>query len=322
VIILVWIFSFIIVINQENREATMERLMFATISASGRLTKEALLFIESLRTFGENFADYAVILLTPAAAGPLSDEDREKCDALNVRLIPFDVDEDARKFPFASLVYASAEAEKQVKGASEILVWMLADTLVIQPPRAFSLREEIDFSYRPVHHTLVGSVYEKPLDDFWTLIYRHCGITDDRVFPMETCVRDYTIRPYFNAGMLVVRPEQGLLSEWRDHFDRLYRHPDFEPFYEKDIRYKIFMHQAVLAGVVLNMFEQEKLQELPEAINYPLHLHGEYPPKHRPKALNDLITCRYEGVNELPGFLKKIQTREPLKSWLNARLDK
>jgi hypothetical protein len=300
----------------------MERLVFATISAPGSLTKETLLFVESLRTFGEDFADYAFIILIPNAVGPLSDEDREKCSALNVRLIPFNVDEGVRKFPFASLVYASAEAEKQVEGKSEIMVWMLADTLVIKPPRAFSLREGVDFAYRPVHHTLVGSVYEKPLDGFWTLIYQHCGVTEDRVFPMETCVRDYTIRPYFNAGMLVVRPEQGLLNKWRDHFDRLYRHPDFEPFYEKDIRYKIFMHQAVLAGVVLNMFEQEKLQELPEAINYPLHLHDEYSSEHRPEALNDLITCRYEGINELTNFLDKIRIREPLKSWLNARLDK
>jgi hypothetical protein len=299
----------------------MERLVFATISAPGSLTKETLLFIDSLRAFGEDFADYTFIILIPNAIGPLSDEVREKYSALNARLIPFHVVENWKKFPFASLVYASAEAEKQVEGKSEILVWMLQDTLVIRPPREFSLREGIGFAYRPVHHTLVGSVYEKPLDDFWTLIYRHCGVTEDRVFPMETCVRDYTIRPYFNAGMLVVRPAEGVLRKWRDHFDRMYHHSDFEPFYEKDIRYKIFMHQAVLTGVVLNTFEQDKLQELPEAINYPLHLHDEYPPEHQPEALNDLITCRYEGVNELPGFLKKIQTREPLKSWLNEKLD-
>jgi hypothetical protein len=300
----------------------MERFVFATISAPGSLTDETLLFIESLRAFGEDFADCAFNILIPNAVGPLSDEDGEKCSSLNVRMIPFNIDEDVRKFPFASLVYASAEAEKQVGGKSEMLVWMLADTLVIKPPRSFSLREGVDFAYRPVHHTLVGSIYEKPLDSFWTLIYQHCGVTEDRVFPMETCVRDYTIRPYFNTGMLVVRPEQALLSKWRDHFDRLYRHPDFEPFYEKDIRYKIFLHQAVLAGVVLNTFEQEKLLELPEAINYPLHLHDEYPPEHRPEALNDLITCRYEEINELSNFLKKNRIREPLKSWLTARLDR
>ena len=102
----------------------MERLVFATLSASGSLAKEALLFFESLRTFGEDLADYPFIILIPNQVGPLSDEDREKCSALNVRLMPFQMNDDVRKFPFASLVYASAQAEKQVEGKSEILVWI------------------------------------------------------------------------------------------------------------------------------------------------------------------------------------------------------
>jgi len=88
------------------------------------------------------------------------------------------------------------------------------------------------------------------------------------------------------------------------------------------VRYKIFMHQAVLAGVVLNLFEQDELQELPESVNYPLHLHDEYPPEYRPKALNELITYRYENIKELLDSLKRIPVKEPLKSWLNDRLEK
>jgi len=137
---------------------------------------------------------------------------------------------------------------------------------------------------------------------------------------METCVRDNTLRPYFNSGSFVVRPERGLLAAWHGLFERLYRHPDFEPFYQKDVRYKVFMHQAVLAGVVLNMFKREELQELPEAMNYPLHLHGEYPHEHRPRTLSELTTCRYEGIGELLNSLKGITVEEPLKSWLNQKL--
>jgi len=298
----------------------VERLVFSTMAASSSLAERALMLFESLRTFGGELKNDPGILLVPKAAGPLSDEVKKRFSSLNVRLIPFDLDEEARQFPLASVVYASAEAEEQTRGKTRLLVWMLMDTLVVNPPVAFLISEGINYAYRPVHHTLIGPVYGKPLDSFWSLIYQHCGVTDDRVFPVETCVRDNTLRPYFNSGLFVVRPEQGLLATWRDRFQRFYHHPDFEPFYEKDVRYKIFMHQAVLAGVVLNMFKREELQELPESINYPLHLHSEYPPEYRPKALNDLVTCRYEGIEELLDSLKGIPVKEPLKSWLNDRL--
>jgi len=298
----------------------MERLVFATMAASGSYLKRALMLFESLRTFSGELKNDLGIILVPKAVSPLSDEVKESFSALNVRLVPFDLDEEARQFPLASVVYASAEAEEQEKGKTGLLAWMLMDTLVVNPPVAFLVPGEISFAYRPVHHTLIGPVYEKPLDSFWSLIYRHCGVTDDRVFPVETCVRDNILRPYFNSGSFVVRPEKGLLAAWRECFERLYRHPDFEPFYQKDVRYKIFMHQAVLAGVVLNMFKQEELQELPESINYPLHLHDEYPPEHRPATLNELITCRYESIEELLNSLKAIPVEEPLKSWLNQKL--
>jgi len=298
----------------------MERLVFATMAEPGGSAKRALLLFESLRAFGGELADNPGIMLVPKASTPLSDEVQKRLGALNVRIAPFDLDEEAARFPLAPVVYASAEAENQTKGKAELMAWVLMDTLVVSPPLAFLAPGGVNFTYRPVHHTLVGPVYDKPLDGFWSLIYRHCGVTDDRVFPMETCVRDNTLRPYFNSGSFVVRPELGLLSAWRERFERLYRHPDFEPFYQKDVRYRIFMHQAVFAGVVLNMFKKEELQELPESVNYPLHLHGEYPPEHRPAALNDLITCRYEIIEVLVGSLKEIPVEEPLKSWLDSKL--
>ena len=300
----------------------MESLVFAAMAMSNSSAMKTLMLFESLRTFGGELADYPCIALIPGTADPLSDEVEEGFSALSIRPIPFNLDEEAKLFPFAAIAYASAEAEEQTKGKTEILVWMHTNTLVVNPPTAFLLPRRINYAHRPVHHTLIASIYEKPLDDFWSLIYQHCGVTEERVFPMETCVRDNTIRPYFNAGLLVLRPERGLLSTWRDCFERLYRHPDFESFYEQDMLYRVFMHQAVLAGVVLNMFAREELLELPEAINYPLNLHDEYPPERRPKAFDELITCRYESIKELLDSLKGIPAKEPLKSWLTKRLEK
>ena len=278
------------------------------------------MLFDSLRTFGGEFANSPCIMLIPEKGEPLPDIAREQLNLLDVRLVPFDMDEGAVRFPLASLAFAAARAEQQVCDETEILVWMNEDTLIIRPPVDFLLRKGIHLAYRPVHHTRIGSVYDKPPGDFWSLIYQHCGVNEDRVFPMETCIRDNTIRAYFNAGLLVVRPERRLLEKWLNYFKRLYQHPDFQLFFKNDIIYMVFMHQAVLSGVILNMFERDELQELPEVINYPLNLHLECPTEHRAKLLNDLITCRYEGIEDLQNVLKTIPVEEPLKSWLNDRL--
>jgi hypothetical protein len=138
---------------------------------------------------------------------------------------------------------------------------------------------------------------------------------------METCVGDHVIRPYFNAGMLVARPELGLFTTWWDRFEALYNHPEFQPFYERDERYAIFIHQAVLSAVILVLLEKEEMLELPLTVNYPLNLHhSEMPPERQPKTLNDLITCRIEDVENLEETLKGVEVKEPLKGWLESKL--
>ena len=80
------------------------------------------------------------------------------------------------------------------------------------------------------------------------------------------------------------------------------------------------MHQAVLAGVVLSSFSAAQLHELPESYNYPLHLHEEYPPEFRPTKLNELVTCRYETLDELKKTLALIAVDEPIKAWILSRI--
>jgi hypothetical protein len=297
----------------------MSRITFATMATQDNPTRAIMLF-DSLRTFGGELADAPCIILTPEKGGPLPDRAKEQLSVLDVRLIPFDMDEGAVRFPLATLVYAAARAEQEVRDKAEILVWMNEDTLIVRPPVDFLLHKGINFAYRPVHHTRISSVYDKPPDDFWSLIYQHCSVEEGKTFPMETCTRDNTIRAHFNAGLLVVRPEQRLLDKWLGNFKRLYQHPDFQPFFKTDVIYMVFMHQAVLSSVVLSIFRKDELLELPETFNYPLHLHQEYPIEYQPQALNNLITCRYEGIEDLQNSLKAIRVEEPLKGWLNERL--
>jgi hypothetical protein len=191
----------------------------------------------------------------------------------------------------------------------------------LRDPEGLLPGPQTDLGFRPVHIANIGSRFDEPVDAFWSAIYRACGTPERALFSIETCVERAKIRPYVNAGCLVVRPEKGLLRAWSRRFFELYRTPPLQAFYEKDERYAIFVHQAVLAGTLLATIDSSRTYELPEFADYPRHLHAEYGKARRPRRLNDLITCRYEEsfpVNRWESDLLPVE--EPLRGCIREQL--
>ncbi len=295
----------------------MEKLIFACMVNSISSSLKAALLVASIRKFADTLSDCPIWMLVPNSENKIPNGLKNQLLSWDVQIVPFNIDSDLLKFPFADLVLAAATAESLAKEKTEFLAWVLSDTLVINEPTLFLLDEGKNLGYRPVHHTLIGSIYEEPIDSFWKLIYRKCQVSEEKIFPMKTHVDHNTLRPYFNAGFLIVRPKLGLLQSWWNQFKELYRDPSFEEYYEKNELYSIFIHQAVLAGVILSTMERQELQELPFSYNYPLHLYFESPIEYRPQNLNDLITARYED----PEWLEKVPIQEPLKGWVTKQLN-
>ncbi|MFX1518090.1 MAG: hypothetical protein ACFFC6_17470 [Promethearchaeota archaeon] len=292
----------------------MERFTFACISTG--LDIKTQIFVASIRQFAGILSESPIWIFTPKSEEKIPQILNERYSSLNVDIIPISVKPDHKKFPFATYVSVTATAEMFAKGKTKILAWLLPDTLIINSPIHFLLPQNKTLGYRPVHHTLIGSIYNEPIDPFWDLIYNKLNVPEDMLFQMKTHVDHNILRPYFNAGFLVVRPEAGLLESWWDSFKELYCNPSFNEFYQQDERYRIFMHQAVLAGVILSTKEKGELEELPFTYNYPLHLYHESPIEYQPEKINDLITARYENIE----WLKKVPIQEPLKSWLDEQI--
>lgn len=295
----------------------MDKLIFTCMapSHSPGLDIYTPLFAASIRMFGGILSECPVWVLIPQFEDDISEETR-KLVSLDVTVIPFKIDPDVLKFPFAGYVRAAATAESLAKGKTKFLAWIGLDTVVINEPALFLLDKSKIVGFRPVHHTVIGSIYEEPLDPFWELIYYKCHVSEDKIFPMKTHVDHNTLRPYFNAGHLIVRPEKCTLCTWWDYFKRLHRDPCFEEYYKRDELYSIFFHQAILTGVILSTTKRQELQELPFTYNYPLHLYDESPHDLRPQNFNDLVTARYEE----PDVLKTISFHDPFKSWLTRFL--
>jgi hypothetical protein len=294
------------------------RVVFVSTVTPGESPVSALLLAESIRAFAGQLAKAPIQLyVTPEGRIPEAAEKRLR--ALGVELIPVKVDEHAAGFFFMPEAHAAAEAESRLEGKAETLVWMSPNTLVLHEPRELALPKGKSLAYRPVHITNIGSKLGTPLDPFWTLIYRHCGVDEGRIFPVKTHVDGNNLRAYINAGQLAVRPEAHILGTWLRKFRELYMHPDFTPFYAEG-RYRIFMHQAVLSAVAVINIQMEELLELPPTYNYPIHLYNEDKTGRRPARIDDLVTVRHEGFYDEPDWEKKMPAGDELKTWLSEKM--
>jgi hypothetical protein len=229
----------------------MEQVIFASLAASPTSFRKIRMLLYSLKDFGGELFRAPLVVPHPDSLD-VTVENARLLKSPDVHMIPFRINGEEKDFPL-SVVAIGAAAEKAVAGKAENLVWLLEDTLVLKSPSSLVLPASTQYAYRPVHHTKIGSLWKDPPDGFWTAIYRHCKVEPDHLFPMDTCVRDNTICPCFNAGCQATRPQNGLFSRWCELFRSLYRHPDFKPFFANPL-YRVFMHQAVLAGVVLSSF--------------------------------------------------------------------
>jgi hypothetical protein len=292
----------------------MNNIVFSTLAVAGKPELDTMLLVESLRKFAGQLGSNPVWVLAPTQLGPLLDSTQRKLAQLDVRVIPFEIDLEILRFPFAVKVLAAAALEAQAMEESECLVYMDRDTIVLREPYEFVISPGKALGYRPVHHKLIGSSWDSALDSFWSLIYEICNVPEENLFPMMTHVGEM-IRPYFNAGVYVIRPEKGLLTQWQDIFLSWYRNPQLKRFYDQDPIYKIFIHQAIFSGVLLQNLKPEQMSVLKSNINYPLHLHGDIPLDQRPTTIDQLVTVRYENIFDEFDW-QQLPFSESLKDWL------
>jgi len=296
-------------------------LIYCSVIFPGPQAEEnSLLLAESIRSHAGSLADEPIWFFSPDYGKPLTEPGQEALRRLDVRVESFPIKKEKLQFFFMGQLTGLSMAEEQACGRADILVWMDSNTILLHEPKELLLPQGKSLAYRPVHHLLLGSRFDQPLDPFWSLVYQSCKVPAERVFPMKPVVEDLQMRPYFNAGFLVTRPERGLFQQWHKSFLQLYQSPSFQTFYRKDERYIIFLHQALLAGVILNQCKVDELMELPEAYNYPVHLFDKDTTPFRPSGMDELVTFRHEGFDREGSWKQGFPASETLKGWLEEKL--
>lgn len=276
--------------------------------------RESLLLARSIRRYGGVFADAPVWILTPRKKSPFSDKTQAALMELGAKLIPFEVPSPVLDFPFGGKVFAAGAAESMLDGDSGLLVWMDSDTILLKEPQEFLIPGHVSLGYRPVMLKNISSVYAEPVNEFWRVVFETCGTSNEHIFPMETTSDKVIIRPQFNAGCLVVRPKTRLLRTWAENFGRSYGHPAFEPYYEENILYKIFVHQSVLSATLLAMLEREEMQDLGTDVNQPVFLETERE--------DGVTSLRYDDFKFFgqPDWERKVSLDDERMAWLREQV--
>ncbi|UCG52092.1 MAG: MBL fold metallo-hydrolase, partial [Candidatus Latescibacterota bacterium] len=299
-------------------------VIFASYAQNEEQLHHTLILTESIRTFAGKFQEAPIWLFMPDNLARTRKQTLAKLDTLNVEVKVSDTPKEALPFYFAGKTFAAAKCEALAEGRTRVLIWMDEDTVVLTEPTEVVLDEGISLGYRPVMHKNIGSLYEEPLDQFWARVYEKLGVSDDAVFPMVTVASRETLRPYFNAGLLVVRPERGILKKWAESFRVLYGDPVFVEMVEEDMYKRIFLHQAALSGAILNRLRREEMTELPRKFNYPLFFKQMHGAEEEFDSIDGVVSFRYDVYfkDPDPNWSKKLKGDPQKITWLAERLGK
>jgi hypothetical protein len=297
------------------------KIIFAGFAEGTEQLANILVFVESVRKFAGSFRDAPIWIYVPEGSKEKQKKIVEKFSAFHAEIHESSAPRAALEYYFSRKVFAAAEAEAEAADKAEILAWLDEDTIILREPKDFLLPKEKNLGYRPVMHQNIGSLYSDPPDEFWSRVYKNLSIPESVLFPMTAAADQKTLRPYFNAGLMVVRPECGVLRRWPENFIKLYEDPVFAEMCKKDVYKRIFLHQAALVGAILNTLKKEEMFEFSSDYNYPLFFHEKFEASGEFGDISKAITTRYDIYfrDPSPGWSERLKGPEGIITWLKEK---
>ncbi len=297
-------------------------IIFATYAETDEELHHALYLAESIRAYAGRYRNAPIWVYMAETFAPTDAQVTKTLEELGVEIKTSRAPEASRHFYFAGKTFASGLAEAVAEKKASLLVWMDEDTIILQEPDAFALPDRIGLAYRPVMHNRSGTLYGRPPNEFWRRIYDQLDIDGSLLFPMVTPADQQTINAYFNAGLLVVRPEQGILRAWGESFEVLYEDSVLAGMCDDDITNKIFLHQTALVGAVLHTLKKHEMLELSKQYNYPIFFHQQFDATAAFESIENVVTLRYDIYfrNPDPEWASKLKGDPQKIAWLKERL--
>ena len=207
-------------------------------------------------------------------------------------------------------------------GATTVLAWLDADTIVLQEPGEFILPAGKSLGYRPVMHRNIGLLHDESPDAFWSRVYELLAVKEASLFPVVTPADGDTLKTYINAGCLAIRPERGLFARWAECFRTLSRDSLLTAICRQDRPHRVFVHQAALTGAILTHLPRAEMLELSDRINYPIFFEQRFGAKRVFDDITGVVTVRHESYfrDPTPGRELRLKGPEDRIAWIQERL--
>jgi len=259
----------------------------------GRLEGEALLLLESLRTWGGSLAEAPVYAFAPRPGHEPEPATAERLGELGTTLIAEPLVDRFANIPTFNKVSVSAWAERELD--HETLVFTDTDSVFLNEPAEFEAGDWLA-AVRPVDRRIAGSKGKGKHEPFWRKMYAELGVRE-RPFT-ETTVGQMKIRAYWNSGLIAVRRSAGLFDAWERALNRLF---DAEIVQK---RWPQFMDQLSWAGVAATVHDRVRI--LSDAYNYPVPHRQALAPKARDLDLAAIVHLHYRLWFQLPDALEQV----------------
>jgi hypothetical protein len=282
--------------------------------------KFALLQAQSIRQYaGSQKAAPIYAMLPIYATSKLNPEIVKALQQLDVEIAPFDYYSSNQEIHYTTKTMAAGAAEAHAVGKVEQLIYCDTETLFLNDPSLMALYKDKKVGIRPVDIRHIGSLWNEPVDEFWSVVYRMLRVDNKNVFPVISTVDSMQLRAYFNACLLTVKPELGLLQKWSANLAKLRDNPVWSPFFAKDEKYRYLLHQAILAGTIMHEMSEDDIELYPVQVNFPLFAYPNHP--HKPAWINDLISCRLNLLGTNNCWKTWLPMQDPVKSWLISTVE-
>lgn len=285
-----------------------------TFVSSGEQERSVKAMIKSIR---DNAAEYRNCTVYVVLAQP-DEITGNSLNGENVVLLRPEVNPVFLDYPLAIKAFAASYVEQEVKTKVRTLVWLDPGVIILNSPEALDLEGRYDVSTRPV--SLVNNIGLPPgaePNDFWLPIYKANKLDHRTVRTIETVVDAIQIQPYYNCEIYSVNPVKGICREWAQQLEGLLRDESYQKNSCTTPQRRLFLHQAVLSGIIASRVKPGRIKALPLTSSYPFNQHDRLAGVKKVSSLNELSAVIFDYAwSSNPGWMDKIRVDEPLRGWL------
>ncbi len=296
----------------------------------GALEPQSLLLFESVRRFGGAvIGDAELHAFSPRPHGGLRASTCAHLEELGVVHHSSHLNRTGLTYGSANRVYAAAWAERHLE--VDLLCVLDSDTLFLAEPTALLLGADDSFGARPVDTK--GSCSVGPGDVFepyWSELSRLAGVSVEEVGWLRTTVDGVRVRASYNGGLMVCRPELGVLGRAAELFGASVERgltPRKEPIdfvtgtgrVDPNASRWWGSSQAVMSVALAAL--GHGVVELPSAYNVPIHLADRLPVPDRPVHVHYHSIWDELAQADAPS-IAPLHARAEVSEWLVDAIDR